>query len=69
VAARRFRVSGSPAGDDDKPGYLAIYELEADDLDAPIAELRARSGDGTMDRSGALHLSPPPVVTVYELLD
>jgi hypothetical protein len=69
VAARRFRVSGSPTAGDERPGYLAIYELEADDLNTPIAELRARSGDGRMDRSTSLRLSPPPVVTVYELLD
>ncbi|MBO0727987.1 MAG: hypothetical protein J2P57_01935 [Acidimicrobiaceae bacterium] len=69
VAARRFRVNGSPTGVDDKPGYLAIYELEADDLNTPIVEMRARSADGRIDRRGAVRQSPPPVVTVYELLD
>ena len=70
VAARRFRVHGTQTGVDGKPGYLAIYELEADDLSAPIAEMRTRSADGRLDRrSSAVRLDPPPVVTLYELLD
>jgi hypothetical protein len=69
VAARRFRRSASPTPGDDQPGYLAIYELEAGDLNTPIAELRARTADGRMDRSDSLRRSPPPVITVYELLD
>jgi hypothetical protein len=69
VAARRFRLVGSPPAGDGKAGYLAIYDLEADDLNTPIAELGARSADGRVDRSDALRMSPPPVVTVYELVD
>jgi hypothetical protein len=66
TAARRYRTSpGSPGA----PAYLAIYDMEADDLATPVAELRARSASGQHTRSDALSLDPPPVVTVYELLD
>ncbi len=64
VAARRYRVvSGAPEGHT----HLAVYELEADDLTAPVKELRARSaGKTTEDRPP---LGAPPIVTIYELLD
>jgi hypothetical protein len=67
VSARRFRVSG----EQQSPGhqYLAVYELEADDLGEAVAELRSRSASGKTDRSDALASSPAPVVTVYELID
>jgi hypothetical protein len=68
-AAQRYRVSSSRMRPDAQPGYLAIYELEADDLAGPIDELLARSADGRIEMSDALRLSPPPVVTVYELLE
>jgi len=52
-----------------KASYLAVYELEADDLGQPLAEPSTRSADGRMGRTDALQLSPPPVVTVYELIE
>jgi hypothetical protein len=67
VSARRYRVS-----DGAQPGehaYLAVYELEADDLAEPVAELRSRSASGRTDRSDALGSTPPSVVTVYELIE
>jgi hypothetical protein len=70
-SAQRYRVSaaGPAAPEPSKPKYLAIYALEADDLAEPVAALRSRSADGQMERSDALALSPPPVVTIYELLE
>lgn len=68
VAARRYKLHG-PAGSDDAPAYLAIYEIEADELTAPAAELHARRARGLTRESGALRLDPPPVVTFYELLE
>jgi hypothetical protein len=65
VSARRYKVHGA-AGE---PAYLAIYELDADDLDAPAKELRARRAAGLGTGSDALRTNPPPVVTIYELLD
>jgi hypothetical protein len=61
VGARRFR---SLDGDH----YLAIYELDADDVSVPVAEWRARSAAGQSSRSDAMQLDPPPQVTLYELI-
>jgi hypothetical protein len=67
TGARRFKLHG---GDDGTPPvYLAIYEIDADDITAPVREWRARSASGATSRSDALRLDPPPVVTVYELVD
>ena len=60
VSARRYKVHGAGS-----PAYLAIYEIDADDLTAPPAELRARSSAAP----AALRVDPPPVVTIYELLE
>ena len=64
VSARRFRR----VGDDDTPEYLAIYEIDADDVSAPLRELRRRAAAGETTRSDALQLEPPPVVGLYEEL-
>ena len=69
VAARRYKTREADRGRSTKARYLAIYELEADDISRPLEELAARSADGRMGRSDALQLSPPPVVTVYELIE
>jgi hypothetical protein len=65
TGARRYRLR------DGAPGthpYLAIYELDADDLAAPVKELRARSASGEIQMSDVLQLDPPPAVALYELL-
>jgi hypothetical protein len=71
VGARRYKVRGAEGANSaaQKPRYLAVYELEADDLDTPLQELRSRSADGRMAKTDALQLSPPPVVTIYELIE
>jgi hypothetical protein len=68
VSARRYKVHGAAAGDTGSPSYLAIYEIDADELTAPAAELRARSEAGRTHGSDALRRDPPPIVTIYELL-
>ena len=68
VSARRYKVRGGE-GDGPAHSYLAIYEIEADDLEAPLAELRARSASGRIKMSDAVQLDPPPVVTFYELIE
>jgi len=68
VSARRYKVPGTEAEGGGVPAYLAIYEIEADDLDAPVAEWRARSAARLTTGTRALRLDPPPVVTIYELL-
>jgi hypothetical protein len=65
VSARRYRrVSGAEA-----PEYLAVYEVDADDLAAPMRELRRRSAAGETTPGEALQTDPPPEVVLYELLD
>ncbi|ONH24077.1 DUF4286 family protein [Pseudofrankia asymbiotica] len=68
VAARRFRLregSRGPAADG-APRYLAIYEIEADDLDAALQAMRTRPDRGAV--SAALGMNPPPVTYIYDLL-
>jgi len=62
VSARRFRVHGSPEGHK----YLAIYELEADDLAAPIAALRGRDTPDRARSAQVLAADRPAQVTIYE---
>lgn len=69
VSARRYKVHDATRGDAAAPAYLAVYEIDADDLTAPTAELRARSAAGLTHGTSALRLDPPPVVTIYERLD
>ena len=71
VAARRYRVhdGGAVAADPSAHSYLAIYEIDADDLSVPVNELRARSAAGQAHRSDVLQTDPPPVVTLYELIE
>jgi hypothetical protein len=66
AAARRYKMQGA---DPSARPYLAIYELEADDLTAPVDEWRARSASGQVHMSDALQMDPPPVVTFYELIE
>jgi hypothetical protein len=66
-SGERFRVRGDgPA----KGGhsYVAIYSIEADDLDTPVAALAARSAAGGFTMSDAFGTDPAPVLTVYEQL-
>ncbi|SEG83914.1 hypothetical protein SAMN04489712_116100 [Thermomonospora echinospora] len=67
VAARRYRVLDDT--DPARHSYLAIYELEADDLTATLKELRARTASGQIGLSDTLRLDPPPSIAIYELLE
>jgi hypothetical protein len=71
VGARRYRVHkvGDGHAEAAAPTTMAVYEIEADDLDGPVRELRARSADGRIVMSDVLQLDPPPVVTLYELIE
>lgn len=64
VSARRYKVPGSEPGE-----YLAVYEIEADDLRAPMSALRGRDRDGGAGATDAIRMDPPPTVTLYELID
>ena len=57
VAAQRFALSDAQIGDvaDELPGrYLAIYEIEADSLEAALEKLNG--GSDTMEMSDALDM-------------
>ena len=45
VSGRRFKKAGG--ADDGGYPYLAIYEIDSDDVDVTMKELMDRSGDGT----------------------
>jgi hypothetical protein len=71
VAARRYRLHTSGGGepDADTHTYLAVYEVEADDLTGPAAELRRRGAAGEAKRSSAVGMNPAPLVRFYEFIE
>ena len=69
TAARRYKVSSATPVGPDAYEYCAVYELEADDLDAIVGELNARFTDGRMKATDAMEMDPQPPMVIYELLD
>ncbi len=71
VAARRYKLhpGGAAAADPSTHSYVAIYEIDAENLTDPVEELRSRSAAGQAHMSDVLQTDPPPVVTLYELID
>jgi hypothetical protein len=61
TSARRFRTLGG-----DSAPYLAIYEIEADDLEAAQASLGAAAASGDLRMSDVLAMDPVPVLALYE---
>ncbi len=61
TSARRFRTLGG-----DSVPYLAIYEVEADDLEAAQASLGAGVASGEIRMSDVLAMDPVPVLALYE---
>jgi len=66
MAAQRFRAVREPGSPETKFQYLAVYELEADDVDAALADLADRYGKPQMPASDAL--DPTTYVMVCEAL-
>jgi hypothetical protein len=62
VAARRYR----PVRDDGGP-FVAIYEVDADDLRQVMRELSKALSEGTLDMSPAIQMDPPPTMRLLEL--
>jgi hypothetical protein len=56
VAAQRFRLADAQMGDKNPHRYLALYEIETDDLPTALKELKARSGSAEMVMSDAIDL-------------
>jgi hypothetical protein len=59
VSARRF------APTDENGPYIAIYELDCDDLDAVVQRLGELGASGQMSSLEFLSMDPPPVPRVY----
>jgi hypothetical protein len=63
-SGRRFDYASSLMGEPGLP-YLAIYEIETDDINAVAAELGKRSMDGTIRQSDSLD-APASVLWFYK---
>ena len=64
VSAKRYKLSGPSAPG--TPAYLAIYEIDADDPAAPLAEIKRRSAAGELSMSDTLQMDPTPIVALYD---
>jgi len=64
TAARRFTRVGESAHP-----YLAVYELEADDITAAQAAIGAAAQAGQLQMSDAMSMDPPPKMELFALLD
>ena len=62
TSARRFKQLG---GDTATP-HLAIYEIEADDLEAAQAGIGTAMAAGEVRMSDVLSMDPPPSMVLYE---
>ena len=61
VSARRFKLAGTQIRDGvPEHQYLAIYEIEADDVKTFIEEMMARTADGRIQRSTAMSADVNP---------
>ncbi len=71
VSARRYKVhnAGIVQADSSVPEYMAIYDLDTEDVAGTLQELVTRFGDGRLPISDALELDPLPVMTFYELME
>jgi hypothetical protein len=71
VSGRRYKTSAvQMAGVGPDPStheYVAIYELDSDDLKGVFDELGSRGRSGVLQMSDALQLNPPPRMVLYEL--
>jgi hypothetical protein len=72
LSGRRFRASESfprLAGDAGDYRFLAMYEIESDDLEAVFASIKERLADGRIRRDGSPFLRDPgPSSGVFILL-
>ena len=71
VSAKRYKIAAPSALNQsaDSPfanPYLAVYELDAPDLESLAREIDASATDGRFQMSDALH--PNPTVVLYEQL-
>jgi hypothetical protein len=61
VAARRFKLAGTQIRAGAPPHqYLAIYEIEADNVQSFVNEMMERTADGRIQRSTAMSADSSP---------
>jgi len=63
-SARRYRFARNLKGDDAHT-YMAIYEIETDDIDAVLGQLGVAAGDGRIRMSDAID-TQGSMALVYE---
>lgn len=56
VAAQRFKLADTQTGGEKPHKYLALYEIETDDLSGLLREMQSRGGTADMVMSDALDL-------------
>lgn len=62
VSARRM------APVDGEGPFVAIYEIEADDLQSAVAAMTEAAGRGEIQMSDALGMDPPPTMRLLETI-
>jgi hypothetical protein len=62
VSARRLK----PVNDDG--AYVALYEIEADDLQSVVANMSEAGRSGRFHMSDAMQMDPPPVARLLEFM-
>lgn len=66
--AQRFRVQPAPDGPANAPPrFMALYEIETDDLAAVMAETKARAGTAAMPISDAMNAAATMTVLTQPL--
>ena len=66
TGARRYKRVDPEAGE---APYVAIYDLDADDLSGIMGGLAEAATSGKMNMSDVLGMDPPPVPVIYEIVD
>jgi hypothetical protein len=56
VAAQRFKLADTQMGGEKQHKYLALYEIETDDLPGVLKDMQSRGGTADMVMSDALDL-------------
>ncbi|WP_067673016.1 DUF4286 family protein [Nocardia miyunensis] len=67
VSARRFKITGNEHGAVPPPGkYLALYDIETDDIERTMADLHGRAGTSAMLISDTM--GPERASMLYEAM-
>jgi hypothetical protein len=67
TAAKRFRIGpGQEMPLAGAPRYLAIYDIEADDVMDSFTQLREATADGRIVMTDTIRSTPPSTLVIYE---